>query len=59
VHYINTLPGTSYVLSYSSNLGATNWYTAGTKTAAGTSDSQTDSAATNSQRLYRIFYVTP
>ena len=59
VNYTNTLPGTNYVLSYSTNLGATNWFPAGTKTAAGAGDSQTDSSATNSQRYYRIYYVTP
>jgi hypothetical protein len=34
----------------------TNWYPAGTKTAAGTSDSQTDNCATNTQRYYRVYY---
>jgi hypothetical protein len=59
VNYTNVLPGTNYVLSYSTNLGTTNWFTAGTKTAAGTGDFQTDSSATNSQRYYRVYSVTP
>ena len=56
VSYTNTLPGTNYVLSYSTNLSTTNWFTVGTKTAVGTSDSQTDSTATNRQRFYRVYY---
>ena len=57
VRYTNTLPGTSYILVYNTNLNhTTSWYPLGTKTAAGTSDSQTDSAATNSQRYYRVYY---
>jgi fibronectin-binding autotransporter adhesin len=59
VSYTNTLPGTNYVLSYSTNLGLTNWLPAGNKTATGPSDSQTDSSATNGQRYYRVYYVTP
>jgi len=59
VSYANTLPGTNYVLSYSTNLGTPNWLPAGTKTASGPSDSQTDSSATNNQRYYRVYYVTP
>ena len=56
VSYTNTLPGTNYVLSYGTNLSATNWLPAATRTAAGFSDSQTDSAATNSQRFYRVYH---
>ena len=59
VNYTNTLPGTNYVLTYTTNLSTTNWFIAGTKTAAGTSDSQTDNSATSSQRYYRVYYVTP
>lgn len=59
VSYTNTLPGTNYVLSYSTNLGVMNWFAAGNKTAAGASDSQTDGTATNSQRHYRVHYSTP
>lgn len=55
VRYTNTLVGTNYTLVYNTNLG-TNWYPAGTKTATGTSDFQTDSSATNSQRFYRVYY---
>ena len=56
VSYTNTLPGTNYVLSYGTNLVTTNWFTAGTKIAAGTSDSQADSSATNRQRFYRVYH---
>jgi len=60
VRYTNTLAGTNYALVYNTNLNnTTNWYPAGTKTAAGTSDSQTDTSATNSQRYYRVYQVTP
>ncbi len=59
VSYTNTLPGTNYVLSYTTNVGATNWFTAGSKTASSVSDSQTDNSATNQQRYYRVYYVTP
>jgi len=55
VAYTNTLPGSNYVLSYTTNIETTSWLTAGSKTAAGTSDSQTDSSATNSQRFYRVY----
>jgi fibronectin-binding autotransporter adhesin len=55
VYYTNTVPGTNYVLSYTTNLAAPNWVTIGSKTAASTSDSQTDSSATNRQRYYRVF----
>ena len=58
VSYTNTLPGTNYVLSYRTNLSTTNWFTAGSKTAAGTSDSQADSSVTNRQRFYRVYYST-
>jgi autotransporter-associated beta strand protein len=56
VRYTNTLAGTNYTLVYNTNVNATTWYPAGTKTAAGTSDSQSDSSATNRQRFYRVFY---
>ena len=56
VNYTNTLPGTNYTLVYNTNVNATNWYPAGTRTAAGTSDAQTDSSATNRQRYYRVYY---
>jgi autotransporter-associated beta strand protein len=59
VDYTNTLPGTNYVLSSNTSLGTTNWFTVGNKTAAGTSDFQTDNAATNSQRYYRVHRVEP
>ena len=59
VNYANTLPGTNYVLRYNTNLATTNWFTAGAKTASGTSDSQTDSSSINDQRYYRVNYVTP
>ena len=56
VNYTNTLPGTNYVLAYGTNLSTTNWLTGGAKKAAGTSDSQTDGSATNSQRHYRVYH---
>ena len=56
VRYTNTLAGTNYTLAYKTNLSMTNWYPAGTKAAPGTTDSQTDSSATNSQRFYRVYY---
>jgi len=59
VNYTNTLPGRNYVLSYSTNLATTNWFTAGNKTAVGTGDSQTDNSANNDRRYYRVYYVTP
>ncbi len=55
VRYTNTVAGSNYTLVYSTNLNHTaDWYPAGTRTAAGTSDSQTDSSATNGQRYYRL-----
>jgi fibronectin-binding autotransporter adhesin len=55
VRYTNTLAGASYTLAYKTNLSNTaGWYPAGSKTAAGTSDSQTDTSATNNQRYYRV-----
>ncbi len=59
VTYTNTLPGTNYVLSYNTNLNSPNWFPAGSKTAAGTGDFQTDNSANGNQRHYRIYYVTP
>jgi autotransporter-associated beta strand protein len=59
VNYTNTLPGTNYVLSCTTNLTTTNWFTVGNKTAGGASDFQTDNAATNSQRYYRVHRVEP
>ena len=59
VNYTNTLPGTSYILSYSTNLGTPDWFAASIKTAEGTSDSQTDSAVTNGQRFYRVYFFMP
>ena len=57
VHYTNTLAGVNYTLVYNTNLNNTaNWYPAGTRTATGTSDFQTDSSATNSRRCYRVYY---
>jgi len=57
VFYTNTLAGTNYTLAYTTNLNTpTNWYPAGEKTAAGDSDSQTDTSATNGQRYYRVLY---
>lgn len=56
VSYTNTLAGTNYTLAYATNLPATNWHPAGTRTAPGTSDFQTDTSATNSQRYYRVYY---
>jgi hypothetical protein len=56
VRYTNTIAGTNYTLVYNTNLNAiSNWYPAGTKAAAGTSDFQTDASATNGQRYYRVY----
>ena len=58
VNYTNTIPTTNYVLSYNTNLATANWYTAGTKAAVGTADSQTDSPPAGSpRRYYRVYYV--
>ena len=58
VNYTNTITGTNYVLRYSTNLATTNWYTSGTKMAAGTTDFQTDSPPAGSpRRYYRVYYV--
>jgi fibronectin-binding autotransporter adhesin len=55
VYYSNTLAGTNYTLFYNTNLSNTTiWYSLGSKTASGSSDSQTDTSATNSQRFYRV-----
>jgi autotransporter-associated beta strand protein len=62
VFYTNTIPGTNYFLLVNTNLATTNWFTLGSKVATGTSDFQTDNAATNSPRYYRVSYfgtVTP
>jgi len=59
VNYTNTLAGMNYVLSYRTNLSKGNWFTATNKMATSTSDFQTDRSATNSQRYYRVHYVTP
>ena len=57
VTYTNTLPSGIYRLLYNTNLSATNWYTVGTKIAAGPSDQQTDATATSAQRYYRVAYL--
>jgi hypothetical protein len=54
VFYTNTVADTNYVLQYSTNLSGTNWFTAGSKIAPGTSDSQTDGSAGSAQRYYRL-----
>jgi hypothetical protein len=59
VYYTNTWPGSNYVLSFNTNLNSPNWFTAGNKTATGTTDSQTDNSATGDQRFYRVYYATP
>jgi len=59
VYYTNTLPGTVYVLSYTTNLDSSNWFTAGSKQASGTGDSQTDSFANDGHRYYRVYYLNP
>jgi hypothetical protein len=59
VYYMNTFPGTNYVLSYSTNLTSPNWFIVGSKTATAWDDSQTDNSATGDQRFYRVYYVTP
>ncbi len=59
ISYTNTLPGTNYMLSYRTNVSATNWFNAGSKIATSVNDSQTDNSATNGQRYYRVYYLTP
>jgi len=59
VNYTNTLPGTNYSLSHRTILATTNWFTAGDKVAASTSDSQSDNSATGSQGYYRVHYEEP
>jgi fibronectin-binding autotransporter adhesin len=57
VRYTNTVAGANYTLVYNTNLNyLTNWHPAGTKAASGTSDSQTDTSATNGERYYRVYY---
>jgi len=55
VHYTNALPGTNYVLTYRTNLNSPIWFPAGNKTAAGTSDSQTDTSTSTAERYYRVY----
>ena len=55
VTYANTIAGKSYTLQYNTNLNASNWYSAGSKTASGTSDSQTQSSVTPGPRYYRVY----
>ncbi len=57
VNYANTVAGKTYTLQYNTNLSTTNWYPAGTKTAADTTDSQTENSVTSAQRYYRVFYT--
>jgi len=59
VNYTNTLPGTIYFLSYRTNLASSIWFTAGSKQASGTGDSQTDNSANDGQRYYRVYYLNP
>ena len=60
VNYTNTIPGTNYTLSYSTNLATPNWYTSGNKVAPGTTDSQIDSPPAGSpRRYYRVYYYRP
>gem|GEM_PF-1025088 len=54
VHYANTMAGKTYTLQYSTNLATTNWYSAGSKQASGTSDFQTENSVSTAQRFYRI-----
>ena len=54
VNYSNTVAGTNYTLRYNTNLNTANWYDVGTKSAAGSSDSQTDNSANTAQRYYRV-----
>ena len=56
VNYTNTIAGKTYTLLYNTNLSATNWYSAGSKAAAGTSDSQTESSVASGRRFYRLSY---
>ena len=57
VNYTNTMAGTNYTLFYYSNILTTNKTTVGSKTAAGTTDSQVDSTATGAPRFYRVSYT--
>ena len=58
VNYTNTIAGKLYALRYCTNLNnAASWYPAGSKTASGTTDFQTESSVTSSQRYYRLSYT--
>jgi hypothetical protein len=56
VGYTNTVSGRTYYLQYNTNLNdPAGWYPAGSKAAAGTTDSQTQNSVTPGPRYYRVF----
>ena len=59
MNYTNTVSGKTYFLVSCTNLNSPVWFTAGSKTAGGTADFQSDNFSTNGQRYYRIYYVAP
>jgi len=56
VYYTHTIPGTAYTLEYCTDLSMANWQPVGTQTAAGSIAVQTDPAAGDAQRYYRVSY---
>ncbi|MDW8310252.1 MAG: autotransporter-associated beta strand repeat-containing protein, partial [Verrucomicrobiales bacterium] len=60
VHYTNAIPGTAYVLQYTTNLVSPAWVNVATNTATASTASQTDpTAAGSARRFYRVYFVTP
>jgi len=58
INYTNTVIGKTYLLEYNTNLNnLADWYSAGSKEASGTSDSQTESSVTSAVRFYRVSYT--
>jgi uncharacterized protein YvpB len=56
VSYTNTLAGTNYTLEYCTDLRLRNWQPVATQPASGPSATQTDYAAGDRQRYYRVYY---
>jgi hypothetical protein len=60
VNYSNTLAGTNYVVQYRTNFTSTNWTSLSPVQAVGSTSSSTDSPAIGeTNRFYRVYYVTP
>jgi hypothetical protein len=57
VNYANTIAGKTYTLQYKTDLNTATWYSAGSKTASGASDSQTAGSVPASPRYYRVYYT--